>query len=142
MRLMPTIASSLLVLLSSCTKDDFATVTIEYPRSARQGQLSLERSHKQRVSEAFNSVAREQGYECRPHRKRLDEIRCKGPKEMNILFQPDLNQPRYIATLNWLEVGDRSREEFDAHVAEFVQSMDGAIADPAVVITVANERIE
>jgi hypothetical protein len=142
MRLTPVFASSLLAVLAGCARSDLATVTIEYSSSARRGELTLEPSQKERVSSAFTRVAKDLGYSCQPHRKRVEEIRCTGPKKMNIQFQPDLNEPRYLATLNWLEIGDRSRSEFDAHVAEFVQSMRVATADPAIAISVSNERLE
>jgi hypothetical protein len=142
MRMTQALTASLLAAIAGCAKDDFATVTIEYQPSARRGELSLEPPQKQRVAAAFTQVAKEYGYRCRPHIKRVEEIQCTGPKKMNIRFHPDLNRPRYIATLNWLEVGDRSATEFNGHVAAFVESMRVAIADPSIGVSVANERIE
>jgi hypothetical protein len=142
MRMTPALASSLLAVLAGCAKGDFATVVIEYKASSYASTLLLEPPQKQRVAQAFTEAAKEQGYSCRPHIKRLEEIRCTGPKKMNIQFQPDLNRPRYVATLNWLEVGDRSRSEFERHVAEFVQSMRVAISDSSIEISVVNERVE
>jgi len=142
MRMTTVLVSSLLAVLAGCGRNDLATVTFEYPAASRRAELTLEPSKKERVVSAFTSVSKDLGYSCRPHRKRLDEIGCSGPKKLNIKFQPDLNEPRYIATLNWVEVGDRSRPEFDRHVAEFVQSMRLALDDPAVAISVSHERVE
>jgi hypothetical protein len=142
MRITPAFALSLLAALTGCARNDLATVTIAYPASAHRAELTLEPSKKQRVTDAFTRVAKERGYSCKPHVKRIEEIRCTGPKKMNIQFQPDLNEPRYVATLNWVEVGDRSRSEFDRHVDGFVQSMREAIADPAIEISVSHESTE
>jgi hypothetical protein len=142
MRLTRLFVSSLLAVLAACARSDLATVTIEYSAAGQRGEMSLEPSQKQRVSSAFTRVAKDLGYSCQPHRKRVEEIRCTGPKKMNIQFQPDLNESRYVATLNWLEIGDRSRSEFDAHVNEFVQGMRVATSDPSIAISVSNERLE
>jgi hypothetical protein len=137
-RLTSALAPSLLAaLLVGCAQRDSVTVTLEYQRHAQRGVLTLEPSQKERVNAAFKRVAEEKDYKCRPHVKRVEEITCEGPRKMNIRFQPDLSRPRYSATFTWLEVDDRTRAEFDGHVAGFVQSMRLAIADPDVAISVA-----
>jgi hypothetical protein len=126
------------VLFAGCTRGDFATVTIEYHRPA-PGALTLEPPEKQRVTAAFTRVAKEMSYQCRPHVKRIEEVRCRGPKKMNITFQPELNRPLYVAKFNWLESDYRTRAEFDRHVAGFVQSLRLAIADPDIKISTSKE---
>jgi hypothetical protein len=126
---------SLLTSLAGCAKGDFATVSIEYHRTGHPEAFSLEISEKQRIVAAFTRVAAEKHYECHAHAKRVEEISCFGPKKMNITFQPELNRMAYTARFNWLELNDRTRDEFETHVAAFAEAMRDAVADSDISIS-------
>ena len=137
MRYGPLIAL-LLTSLAGCAKGDFATVSIEYHRIGRPDAFSLETSERQRIVAAFTRVAAAEHYKCHAHAKRVEEISCFGPKKMNITFQPELNRMAYTARFNWLELNDRTRGEFENHVATFAQAMRDAVADSDIRISTAS----
>jgi hypothetical protein len=116
--------------LGSCAENDRASVTIEYREPS--GIPSLEPPTRQRIIAAFKAYASAKGYQCRPHPKRLEELTCRGPRDMHITFKPDLNRRSFVAQFNWLEVHGRTREEFQRHVGDFSSSMARAVKDADV----------
>jgi hypothetical protein len=121
--------------LVGCAKGDFATVTIVYRSSAPQLDVpSLEMPARQRIVSAFTAFTSTHGYKCQPSLKRPEEITCRGPRNMNVTFAPELNRHTFVAHFNWLEIGSRSRSEFERHAAEFVSALKSALPDADVQI--------
>jgi hypothetical protein len=109
--------------LHACARGDYATVRIAYPADVPTDLWQTKVSSRQKIFQSFWKVADANGYKCRRHPKRVEEISCRGPKDMHITFKPALNKLEFVATFNWLEIGDRSPEEFQRHIASFVTSL-------------------
>lgn len=122
--------------LGACTGGDYATVRISYPAKAQVNSWQIGPSSRQRIIHSFWKVAEANGYKCRAHAKRVEEITCRGPKDMHITFKPALSGPEFVATFNWLELGDRTPDEFKRHVSGFTASMTRAVNDGNVRVTV------
>jgi hypothetical protein len=85
--------------------------------------MSLEPTPRQRVLRAFKTYTEANGYKCQEHIKRMEEITCRGPKDMHVTFEPELNEPVFVARFNWVRTGDRTHEEFERHVAAFARAI-------------------
>jgi hypothetical protein len=132
-------AAILLAAAGGCAKGDFATVAIVYQSATPQVDLpSLETPARLRIVTAFNAFTSAHGYKCQPGLKRPEEILCRGPRNMNVTFVPELNRHAFVARFNWLEIGGRSREEFERHTSEFVQALENALPD--VELQIVHER--
>jgi len=129
-----TLALLLASALAACTRADYATVTISY-RARSQNELSIEAPARQRIANAFKQIAASQGYQCNSRGKRTEEMVCVGPKRMNVTFAPELNRPEFTIHLDWLEVGDRTRAEFDGHVEKLTAALTEAVPDAKVNVT-------
>lgn len=131
-------AFALFVALAGCARADYATVTIAY-RARSQGDWNVESPARQRVASSFERIAKEQGYKCNARGKRTEEVVCVGPKRMNVTFAPELNRPLFTIHLDWVEVGDRTRAEFDGHVRQLTSAIRTAVPDAIVVTTEGRE---
>lgn len=125
--------------IASCAQGDYATVSISYPAQEPSASDQWPRpdiSLRQRVSKSFWKVAEANGYKCRAHVKRVEEITCRGPKDMHVTFKPTLNRPEFVATFNWIELGDRTHDEFTSYVEKFSASMMSTVNDKTVRLAI------
>ena len=125
--------------IASCARGDYATVSISFPAqepSASDRWPRPDLSLRQKVSKSFWKVAEANGYKCRAHVKRVEEITCRGPKDLRVTFKPTLNRPEFVATFNWIELGDRTYDEFRSHVEKFSASMMSTVNDKTVRLAV------
>jgi len=58
---------------------------------------------------------------------------------MHVTFAPELNRPLFTIHLDWVEVGDRTRPEFDGHVRQLTSAIRTAVPDAIVVATEGRE---
>jgi len=125
--------------VTSCAQSDYATINISYPNQAPGAGDQWPRadsSLRQKISKSFGQVAEANGYKCRAHVKRVEEITCRGPKDMHVTFKPTLNSPEFVATFNWIELGDRTPDEFKGHIEKFSAAMTNAVNDKTVRLAV------
>jgi hypothetical protein len=130
------VALAAIAALGGCARGDYTTVRITYPPDVQGDQWPSKVSSRQRIFQSFWKVAEANGYKCRRHPKRVEEITCRGPRDMHITFRPTLNKPEFVATFNWLELGDRKPEEFERHIASFTSSLTRTANDSNVRLTV------
>lgn len=126
--------------IASCARGDYASISITYPAQKPAVGDPWPRADiavSQRISQSFLKAAEGQGYKCRAHVKRVEEITCRGPKDMYVTFKPTLNQPEFVAAFNWVELGDRTHDEFRAHIERFCASMISAVDDKTVRVAIA-----
>jgi len=124
-------------ILAGCVKGDYATVTISYQLPPQQDAWHLTPSSRQKILKSFWKIADANGYKCHAHVKRVEEIACSGPREMNITFQPALNRPQFTAKFNWVELNDgRTHDEFTHHIQSFARSMTRTVNDESVHLAV------
>lgn len=143
LRMTKTTAITLVACLAlvSCAKGEYATITMSYPAQTEDASdrgpwptLPL----RQRISKAFWEVAEKNGYECRAHVKRVEEITCRGPQDLHVTFKPSLNQPEFVAKFNWVDIDGRTPEEFERHISQFASSMTTAVADENLRLVVSD----
>ena len=132
-------ARSLAVLcclaLGACAKGDYATLTIQYEARSPSDQWTAAPPARERIPGAFRQTAKAQGYKCNEGGKRVDDIRCSGPKRMNVFFEPELNRREFKVHFNWVEWHGRTRDEFDSHVQKFAAAFSAAVPDAKVTVT-------
>lgn len=127
--------------LMSCAKGEYATITMSYPAPTQDSNDQRPWPHpplRQRISQAFWEVAATNGYKCRAHVKRVEEITCRGPQDMYVTFKPSLNQPEFVAKFNWIDFDGRTPAEFKRHVSQFASSMTTAVADKNLRVIVSD----
>jgi hypothetical protein len=127
-------------VLTSCAKGDYATITISYPAQAQSSSDQWRWPDvplRQRISKSFWKVAQSNGYKCRAHVKRVEEITCRGPKDMYVTFEPSLNKPEFVAKFNWIEFDGRTADEFKRHISRFSSSLTTTIDDKNVDLMVS-----
>jgi hypothetical protein len=133
-RLLATAAAAL--CLTGCGTTEHTSVTVAYlsdsgPNSAVRNWHFSGPSKKQ-VETAFQSFSEKYGYRCRAHRKRVDEITCRGPKDLHLTFMPSLNRAEFVADFSWLDSSNRSHKEFVHHVADFKKTLAAAVGSENV----------
>jgi hypothetical protein len=130
------LVTSVLQLCSSGCSNAWerATVTISYASPPASDEQVLQRFNRMRVEEVFRRVSKQYGYECKPHIKRVDEIRCRGPSDLHLVFQPSLNKPEFVARFSWVDVGGRTHEEFTSHVLRFGRGFSSMVGEQRVRI--------
>jgi hypothetical protein len=119
-----TIRHLITALLGTCLGgcDDMweqATVTISYAPASGANELGPLTNDRKRVEEVFINVSERQGYKCRAHVKREEELTCRGPNDLHLVFQPSLNKQEFVAKFSWADVGGRTHEKFMQHVSGF-----------------------
>jgi len=125
--------------IASCAQGDYATISVTYPAQAPSASDQWPRADiplRQRVSKSFWKAAEANGYKCRPHVKRVEEITCRGPKDVHVTFKPTLNKPEFVVTFNWVELGDRTSDEFRSLIEKFSASMLSAVNDKTVRLAI------
>ncbi|MBM0105944.1 hypothetical protein JM946_14525 [Steroidobacter sp. S1-65] len=137
-RLAFTLAASLVV--ASCAKGEYAILTLSYPVPAQSSNHESKWPTKplpEKISKSFWAVAEASGYKCRAHVKRVEEITCRGPRDMYVTFKPALNKPEFVAKFNWLDFNGRTPEEFKRHVQAFSSSITTAVDDESVQLVIS-----
>lgn len=135
-----TLAASFAIV--SCAKGEYATITLAYPAPAPEPEsndpsLWPKTPLSQTISKSFWRVAETNGYKCRAHVKRVEEVTCRGPKDMYITFQPSLNKPEFVAKFNWVDFDGRTPDEFKRHVSAFAASITTAVNDKNLKLVVS-----
>jgi len=129
------ITQAAIFCVASCAQGDYATIRLTYPAqppSASDPWPRADTSLRQKLSKSLWKAAEANGYKCRAHVKRVEQITCRGPKDMHVTFKPTLNKPEFVVTFNWVELGDRTRDEFRRHIEEFSASISSAVNDETV----------
>ena len=115
-----------------------ATVTISYASEETPNERALRRFGRMRVEESFHQFAKRHGYECKPHIKRVQEIRCRGPQGLRMVFQPSPNKPEFTARFSWANVGGRTHEKFKNHVLDFEHEFSSLVGASYVHLAAGN----
>lgn len=128
------LASALILAatMQSCGSWEHASVRVVYGVDSGPAQWRLEASSRKRVEDAFKAFAERNGYKCRPHVKRVEEIQCRGPKDLHLVFQPAMNKAEFVAKFTWVDTSDRTHREFMRHVAQFKSELSAAVGDTNV----------
>jgi len=133
MKLTNLIAALLLILtLHGCGSWEHASVHVVYGAESAAEEWRLEASTRKRVEDAFKAFSERNGYKCRPHPKRVEEIKCRGPKDLHLVFQPSMNKAEFVAEFTWVDTSDRTHQEFMRHVALFERELSAAVGAPNV----------
>jgi hypothetical protein len=59
----------------------------------------------------------------------VEEIKCRGPKDLHLVFQPAMNKAEFVAEFTWVDSSDRTHREFMRHVAQFKSDLGAAVGD-------------
>jgi hypothetical protein len=111
-----------------------ATVEISYASPLEADKYVLQSFNRMRVEEVFRRFTKQHGYTCKAHIKRVEEIRCRGPRDLYLVFRPAPNKPEYIARFSWADVGHRTHAEFTSHVLRFEREFVSVVGAPQVRI--------
>jgi hypothetical protein len=130
------IPSALLLALTlhGCGSWEHASVHVVYGAESAQDEWRLDASNRKRVEDAFKSFSERNGYQCRAHVKRVEEIKCRGPKDLHLVFQPAMNKAEFVAEFTWVDTSDRTHQEFMRHVAQFKSDLGAAVGENNVRI--------
>jgi hypothetical protein len=109
-----------------------ASVTISYGPTPESQEYRLVGDERKRVEAAFRQFSERNGYKCRPHIKRVEEITCRGPRDLHLVFQPSPNKPQFVAKFSWADISGRTHEEFMNHVTRFEKELSSAIGEDNV----------
>jgi hypothetical protein len=128
------LASALLltVMLQGCGAWEHASVRVVYGAESAPEEWRLNASTRKRVEDAFKTFSERNGYKCRPHAKRVEEIKCRGPKDLYLFFQPTMNKPEFVAEFTWVDSSDRTHQEFMRHVSQFKSDLSAAVGETNV----------
>jgi hypothetical protein len=121
-------------LLAACGSYERASVTIAYGQMGQADEWQLAMLERKRVEDAFKAFSETNGYKCMPNIKRVQEITCHGPKDVNLTFQPSLNQSEFVAKFSWVDSGARTHAAFIDLVSEFVQSIGTVVGEGNVTV--------
>lgn len=124
------IASAL--LLYGCGSWEHASVSVAYGTASESEQWRLNAASRKRVENAFAAFSQRHGYNCRPHIKRVEEIKCRGPKNLHLMFQPAMGKPEFVAEFTWVDSADRTHEEFMRHVSTFKAELAAVVGESNV----------
>lgn len=139
---LPYFAAALLLalMLHGCGAWEHASVHVVYGAESAQDEWRLDASNRKRVEDAFKSFSERNGYQCRAHVKRVEEIKCRGPKDLHLVFQPTMNKAEFVAEFTWVDSSDRTHQEFMRHVAQFKSDLGAAVGENNVRIAHASNR--
>lgn len=115
--------------LHGCGRWEHASVRVVYGQQSGPEEWRLEASSRKRVEDAFTAFSERNGYKCRPHVKRVEEIKCRGPRDLHLMFQPAMNQAEFVAEFTWVDTSDRTHEEFMRHVDRFRSELAAAVGE-------------
>jgi len=123
---------SALLLLHGCGAWEHASVSVTYGSASESEEWRLNAASRKRVEDAFEAFSQRHGYNCRPHIKRVEEIKCRGPKGLHLMFQPAMDKPQFVAGFTWVNSADRSHEEFMRHVSTFKTELAAVVGESNV----------
>lgn len=131
---LPNLVAALLLTwtMHGCGTWEHASVRVVYGTQSGEDEWQLAAASRKRVADAFNAFSQRHGYKCHPHAKRVEEINCRGPKDLHLLFQPALNKAEFVAEFTWVDSSDRTHQEFLRHVAEFKSDLGAVVGDTNV----------
>lgn len=118
--------------MQGCGSWEHASVRVVYGAESVREEWRLEASTRKRVQDAFNAFSQRNGYKCRPHPKRVEEIKCRGPKDLHLEFQPALNKAEFVAEFTWVDSSDRTHQEFMRHVSQFKSELSATVGESNV----------
>jgi hypothetical protein len=128
------------LLLSACNSSEQASVEITYETGIQANSLYSSSMGRQNVETAFKLFSKRNGYKCQANFKRVEEIDCRGPKDIFLRFVPTLNKPEFVATFGWVESGDRTHSEFERLVSEFGAEMSRVVGSQNVRVSAPSAR--
>jgi hypothetical protein len=115
-----------------CGRWEHASVRVVYGQEFGSDEWRLDASTRKRVEDAFTAFSERNGYKCRPHVKRVEEIKCRGPRDLHLNFQPSMNKAEFVAKFTWVDTSDRTHEEFMRHVSQFKSELGAAVGETNV----------
>ena len=115
--------------LHGCAKWEHASVHVVYGQQSGSDEWRLDASTRKRVEDAFTAFSERNGYKCRPHVKRVEEIKCRGPMDLHLTFQPTMNKAEFVAKFTWVDTSDRTHEEFMRHVIRFKSELGATVGE-------------
>lgn len=118
-----------------CGAWEHASVHVVYGQHSGPDEWRLDALNRKRVEDAFKAFSEGNGYECRPHIKRVEEIKCRGPKGLHLMFQPTMNKAEFVAKFTWVDTADRTHQEFMRHVAQFKNDLGAVVGETNVRAT-------
>lgn len=130
----PVSALLLALTLQGCGAWEHASVHVVYGAESGPEEWRLDASTRKRVEEAFKAFSERNGYQCRPHAKRIEEIKCRGPRDLHLLFQPTLNKAEFVAKFTWVDTSDRTHAEFMRHVTQFKSELGAVVGQDNVKV--------
>jgi hypothetical protein len=127
----PNFAAALLLTLTlpGCGAWEHASVHVVYGGESAHDAWRLDASNRKRVEDAFKAFSERNGYKCRPHVKRVEEIKCRGPRDLHLVFQPAMNKAEFVAEFTWVDSSQRTHQEFMRHVAQFKTDLAAVVGD-------------
>jgi hypothetical protein len=126
-------AVSLITLsLAGCDVWEKASITISYVSVAGSEEYRLNSGTRKRTEEVFRQISERNGYKCHAHVKRVEEISCRGPRDLHLVFQPTLNKPQFVAEFSWVDLSGRTHAEFMGHVEKFRSQLSSALGEDNV----------
>ena len=125
-------SASLLLAVQGCGSWEHASVSVVYGAPAGTDEWRLDASTRKRVTDAFTAFSERNGYRCRPHPKRVEEIKCRGPKDLHVKFQPTMNKAEFVAEFTWVDTSDRTHAEFMSHVSKFQSELGEVVGEANV----------
>jgi len=118
--------------LHGCGRWEHASVRVVYGQGSGPEEWRIDASTRKRVEEAFNTFSQRNGYKCRTHPKRVEEIKCRGPQDLHLEFQPELNKAEFVAEFTWVDSSGRTHQEFMRHVSQFKTELGAAVGETNV----------
>jgi hypothetical protein len=115
--------------LHGCGSWEHASVSVAYGSTSGPEAWRLDAANRKRVEDAFKAFSERNGYKCRPHVKRIEEIKCRGPKDLHLEFQPTMNKAEFVAEFTWVDSSDRTHDEFLRHVSKFQTELGAVVGE-------------
>lgn len=127
-------ATALLLVLTmhGCGTWEHASVRVVYGPESGAQEWRLNASSRKRVEDAFTAFSERNGYKCRPQLKRVEVIKCRGPNDLHLIFQPAMNKAEFVAEFSWVDVSGRTHQEFMRHVSKFRSELSAAVGESNV----------
>lgn len=122
----------LALTMHGCGTWEHASVHVVYGAESAPQEWRIEASTRKRVEDTFKAFSERNGYKCRSHPKRVEEIKCRGPKDLHLVFQPAMNKAEFVAKFTWVDSSDRTHEEFMRHVSRFKSELGAAVGEANV----------
>jgi hypothetical protein len=128
------VTATAVALMTACGSYDRASVTIAYGQVSQADEWRLTMLERQRIEDAFKKFSETNGYKCMPNIKRVEEVTCHGPKNINLTFQPSLNKSEFVAKFSWVDSAVRTHHEFADLVSAFGRSIGAVVGESNVTV--------